>query len=154
MAIHKLEKITKRNKKRLGQGHGSGKVKTSGRGTKGQHARNKVPLFFEGGALPLKKRLPYLRGKGRNKSFRKTPLVVNIKYLEGLPKNQVVDIDSLIKNKIVKEGDAREFGVKILGDGNINQALIIKVPISKNAAKKIEKAGGRVELESSNKPEK
>jgi large subunit ribosomal protein L15 len=154
MAIHKLEKITKRSKKRLGQGHGSGKVKTSGRGTKGQHARNKVPLFFEGGALPLKKRLPYLRGKGRNKSFRKTPLVVNVKYLENLPKNQVVDVDSLIKNKIVKESDAKEFGVKILGDGNITQALVIKVPISKNAAKKIEKAGGRIELESPKKSQK
>jgi large subunit ribosomal protein L15 len=151
MAIHNLEKITKRGKKRLGQGHGSGKVKTSGRGTKGQHARNKVPLFFEGGALPLKKRLPYLRGKGRNKSFKKDPLIVNVKYLESFPKNAVVDINSLIKNKIVKESDAKEFGVKILGDGNITQPLIIKVPISIKAAKKIEKAGGHIEIETPDK---
>lgn len=146
MALNNLLKTTKRSKKRLGQGHGSGKVKTSGRGTKGQHARNTVPLHFEGGALPLTKRLPYLRGKGRNKSFRPTPLVVNIKYLEVLPKNSVVDIDALVKNRIVKESDAKEFGVKILGDGEIKQALTIKLPISKSAAKKIEKAGGKIEL--------
>ena len=151
MGIHNLEKIKKHSKKRLGQGHGSGRVKTSGRGMKGQHARNTVPLFFEGGALPLKKRLPYLRGKGRNKSFRKTPLAINVKYLSNLPKDLKVDIDSLIKYKIVKDSDAREFGVKILGDGNVSQPLVIKVPISKNAAKKVEKAGGKVEIDSPKK---
>lgn len=148
MALHSLVKVKKHSKKRLGQGHGSGRVKTSGRGTKGQHARNTVPLFFEGGSLPLTKRLPYLRGKGRNKSMRRTPLIVNVKYLNGLSKNQVVDLDTLIKNRIVKEADARTFGVKILGDGEIKQSLIIKLPISKSAAKKIEKAGGRVERDS------
>ncbi|MEK9207228.1 MAG: 50S ribosomal protein L15 [Patescibacteria group bacterium] len=145
MALHSLVKIKDNSKKRLGQGHGSGKVKTSGRGTKGQKARNKVPVYFEGGALPLIKRLPYRRGKGRNKSFRKTPLIVNIKYLNILPKNATVDIDTLVKARIVKEADAKELGVKILGDGEINQALVIKLPISEGAAKKIEKAGGRVE---------
>jgi large subunit ribosomal protein L15 len=144
--LNKLPKTVGKSKKRLGQGHGSGKVKTSGRGTKGQHARNTVPLHFEGGALPLTKRLPYLRGKGRNKSFRPVPLVVNIKYLNTLPKNQVVDLDALIKNRIVKEKDAKEFGVKILGDGELTQALIIKLPISRSAAAKVEKAGGKIEL--------
>lgn len=146
MGLSSLAKIKTRSKKRAGQGHGSGKVKTAGRGTKGQHARNKVPQRFEGGALPLTKRLPYLRGKGRNKSFRKNPIIVNIKNLEGFSKNQTVDIDSLVKKKIVKEVDAKEFGVKILGDGEIKQPLIIKVPISKSAAKKIEKAGGKIEV--------
>lgn len=145
MNLNDLPKIKKTSKKRLGQGHGSGKVKTSGRGTKGQKARNKVPMYFEGGALPLIKRLPYRRGKGRNKSFSKQPLIVNIKYLNNFSKNQVVDLSALIKAKIVKESDAKEFGVKILGDGNVLQALIIKLPISKSAAKKIEKAGGHVE---------
>lgn len=146
MGLSNLAKIKKSSKKRGGQGHGSGKVKTAGRGTKGQHARNKVPQRFEGGALPLTKRLPYLRGKGRNKSFRETPLVVNIKYLESFSKNQTVDVDSLVKKGIVKEVDAKEFGVKILGDGEIKQPLIIKIPISKSAAKKIEKAGGKIEV--------
>lgn len=146
MALNSLVKVKKNSKKRLGQGHGSGRVKTSGRGTKGQKARNKVPLFFEGGALPLIKRLPYARGKGRNKSFRREPLIVNVKNLNSFLKDQIVDINSLIKNRIVNAGDALEFGVKILGDGELKQSLIIKIPISKSAAKKIEKAGGRVEI--------
>jgi len=146
MNLNQLPKIKKTSKKRLGQGHGSGKVKTSGRGTKGQKARNKVPMYFEGGALPLIKRLPYRRGKGRNKSFNKQPLVVNIKFLNAFSKNQIVDLSALVKAKIVKESDAKQFGVKILGDGELNQALIVKLPISKSAAKKIEKAGGSVEL--------
>jgi len=143
--LNNLPKTVGKSKKRLGQGHGSGRVKTSGRGTKGQHARNTVPLHFEGGALPLTKRLPYLRGKGRNKSFRKVPLIVNVKYLNSFSKNAVVDLDALVKNRIVKEADAKEFGVKILGDGEITQALIIKLPISKSAATKVEKAGGKIE---------
>ncbi len=146
MALHSLVKIKHPTKKRLGQGHGSGKVKTSGRGTKGQKARNKVPTYFEGGALPLIKRMPFRRGKGRNKSFRNIPLIVNLKHLEVYKKGQVVDLDSLIKNKIVKAQDAKEFGVKILGDGEIKEALTIKVAISKSALKKIEKAGGKFEL--------
>lgn len=145
MALNNLTKITSKGKRRLGQGHGSGRVKTAGRGTKGQKARNTVPSHFEGGALPLTKRLPYLRGKGRNKSFRNVPIVVNLKYLESFSKDQVVDLESLIKGRIVKEKDAREFGVKILGDGEIKQPLVIKLPISKSAALKVEKAGGKIE---------
>lgn len=146
MGLNNIVKIKQRSKKRVGQGHGSGKVKTGGRGTKGQKARNSVPLFFEGGALPLIKRLPFRRGKGRNKSFRNIPIIVNVKYLSSLPKGSVVDVESLIKARIVKADDAKEFGVKILGDGDVSQPLVIKLPISKNAAKKIEKAGGRIEL--------
>ncbi len=142
--LNDLTKIKRHNKKRVGQGHGSGKVKTSGRGTKGQHARNKVPSYFEGGALPLTKRLPYLRGKGRNKSFSKKPIVVNVKYLNDFPKNQTVDLESLIKFKIVKSDDATKYGVKILGDGDLKQSLKVAVPVSKAAAKKIEKAGGQI----------
>ena len=146
MGLNNLKKIKESSKKRKGQGHGSGKVKTAGRGTKGQKARTKVPLRFEGGALPLTKRLPYLRGKGRNKSFRKTPLVVNIKNLEVYTKNQTVDINSLVKKGIIKDGEAKSFGVKILGEGKITQPLIVKLPVSKSAAEKIEKAGGKIEL--------
>lgn len=144
MALHSLTKIKKHNKKRLGQGHGSGKVKTSGRGTKGQHARNKVPSYFEGGALPLTKRLPYLRGKGRNKSFVGKSLVVNLTALNEFPKNQTVDVESLVKFGIVKGDAAKKFGVKILGDGTLKQSLKVAIPVSKSAAKKIEKAGGQI----------
>ncbi len=146
MSLNKLIKIKSKSKKRLGQGHGSGKVKTGGRGTKGQKARGKVPLYFEGGALPLIKRLPFRRGKGRNKSFRNVPLIVNLKYLVDFKKNDVVDVESLVKRGIVKANDAKEFGVKILGDGEIKESLIFRIPVSNSALKKIEKAGGKLEL--------
>jgi large subunit ribosomal protein L15 len=142
--LHELTKIKKHGKKRLGQGHGSGKVKTSGRGQKGQKSRNKVPQYFEGGALPLIKRLPYRRGKGRNKKVSTKPLIVNLSRLNSFPKSQTVYLEALIKFKIVKEDDAREFCVKILGDGEFTQALKIALPVSKSAALKIEKAGGQV----------
>lgn len=146
MNLNSLSKIKAKNKRRLGQGHGSGRVKTSGRGTKGQNARGKISLSFEGGALPLIKRLPFRRGKGKNRSFKKTPIIVNIKVLELLKDNSLVDLKTLIKEKIVDEKDAIEYGVKILGDGKISKSFVIKIPISKQAAKKIEKAGGKIEL--------
>lgn len=145
MALNKLKKIKKSSKKRLGQGHGSGRGKTAGRGTKGQKARGKVPLYFEGGALPLIKRLPFRRGKGKNKVFKKKPMIVNIKVLSLLKKDSIVDIETLIKNKIVDEKDAKMYGVKILGEGDLKIPLIVKLPISKGAASKIKKAGGHVE---------
>ena len=145
MDLHKLKKIKKSSKKRLGQGHGSGRGKTAGRGTKGQKARGKVPLYFEGGALPLIKRLPFRRGKGKNKVFKKKPLIVNIKILNLLKKDTIVDIETLIKNKIVDEKDAKTYGVKILGEGDLGIPLTVKLPVSKGAANKIKKAGGKVE---------
>ncbi len=145
MDLHKLKKIKKSSKKRLGQGHGSGRGKTAGRGTKGQKARGKIPLYFEGGALPLIKRLPFRRGKGKNKVFKKKPLIVNIKILNLLKKDTIVDIETLIKNKIVDEKDAKTYGVKILGEGDLGIPLTVKLPVSKGAANKIKKAGGKVE---------
>lgn len=144
MQLHTLQKTTKTRKRRLGQGHGSGRGKTAGRGTKGQKARGDIPLSFEGGALRLIKRLPFRRGKGKNKVFKAKPIVINIKVLNILPKNSIVDIDVLVAKKIVDGADAKKYGVKILGDGNISIPLQIKLPVSGGAAKKIEKAGGKV----------
>ncbi len=146
MNLSELQKITTRGKKRLGQGHGSGRVKTSGRGTKGQKARRNIPLDFEGGALPLIKRMPFLRGKGRNFSYQDKPEVINLKQLEKLPKDSIVDLTALIKHGLVKEKDAKKYGVKILGDGKLTNALVVKVPVSHSAKEKIEKAGGSVEI--------
>lgn len=145
MTLNKLEKITKKKKRRLGQGHGSGRGKTSGRGSKGQKSRRNIALSFEGGALPLIKRMPFRRGKGKNKVFKKKPIAINIKALNILKKDTVVDLDALIKNKIVDKEDAKIYGVKILGDGNLKVSLTINLPISKNALAKVKKAGGRVE---------
>jgi large subunit ribosomal protein L15 len=144
MKLNKLIKITKKTKRRLGQGHGSGRVKTSGRGTKGQKARYKIPLYFEGGALPLTKRLPFLRGKGKNASFRPKPIPVNLDKLSTFKKGCIVDIKALVSEKIVGEKEAKVRGVKILGRGKIENALTIKVAISKKAQEKIKKAGGEI----------
>lgn len=145
MKLSSLTKITKTRQKRLGRGHGSGRGKTAGRGTKGQNAKGSRPLSFEGGALPLIKRLPFMRGKGKNKSFGNKPIAVNVKVLNLLKKDTVVDIQSLIENKIVDSEYAKKHGVKILGDGDLSVSLIVKLPVSKGAAKKILAAGGRVE---------
>lgn len=144
MNLNNLSKITTKKKKRVGLGHGSGRSKTAGRGTKGQKARGDVPLDFEGGALPLIKRLPFLRGKGRNKQFKNGPYALNVGLLNNLPKNSVVDLDNLIKLKLVDADYAQKNGVKVLGDGDLSVALIVKLPVSKGAAEKIKKAGGTI----------
>jgi large subunit ribosomal protein L15 len=144
MALHTLPKLIDKKKRRVGQGHGSGRVKTSGRGTKGQKARNSVPITFEGGALPLIKRLPFLRGKMKNKSIRSKPVVVNLSDLSKLPKDSTVNLETLVKHRIVKEIEAKRFGVKILGDGEVNVSLKIALPVSEKAKVKIEKANGTI----------
>jgi len=148
MNLTTLEKTVTYRRKRVGQGHGSGRGKTSGRGTKGAKARGDVPMDFEGGALPLMKRLPFLRGKGKNKVFQPKPVVLNVSALNKLPKNTVVDVANLVKLKLVAEKDVKYAGVKILGDGDLSVALTVKVPVSKSAAEKIAKAGGSVDSNS------
>lgn len=144
MKLSTLPKIVARSKKRLGRGHGSGRVKTSGRGTKGQKARENIKLTFAGSSLQASwlKRLPLMRGKGKNKSFGKKPVIVNVKYLNGLKANTEVTLETLQKAGIIDQSVTK---VKILGDGELSVPLTIKLPTSKGAVKKIEKAGGKVE---------
>ena len=142
--LHELPKITDKKSKRLGRGGGSGRGKTSGRGTKGQKAHEKVRIGFEGGQLSLIKRLPLYRGKGRNKRFQNKTLVVNLKVLNILPPNTQVTRETLVTYKILMVEDAKNARIKILGDGELKHALIVHLPTSKSAAKKIEKAGGKV----------
>ncbi|MDP3941429.1 MAG: 50S ribosomal protein L15 [bacterium] len=144
MKLHESAKLTTKRKKRLGRGHGSGRVKTSGRGTKGQKARHSIGLGFEGGALPLKKRMPFLRGKARNKQIFAKPVGINLLSLKNLPGNTVVDIPTLVKYHIVSEKDARTRGVKLLGMGEVTVSLTVKLPVSASARTKIEKAQGSV----------
>lgn len=142
----KLPKIVVRGKKRRGRGYGSGRGgHTVGRGTKGQKARGKVGILFEGLKMKksLIKRLPMQRGKGRFKA-REKPLVVKLAYLNLLPAGSKVDTALLVKYGIVKESDARKLGVKILGNGEVKKRLTISLPISKSAANKVEKAGGKI----------
>jgi large subunit ribosomal protein L15 len=146
MELSKLPKTTAGRKKRVGRGIGSGKGgHTSGRGQKGQKSRSKVGLLFEGTKVrkSLIKRLPMMRGKLRNKSFAQDHVILNVKYLNLLKDKTEVTVESLIKAGLVTE-EARQYGVKILGDGELQKSLTVKLPTSKGAQKKIEKAGGKV----------
>ncbi len=149
MHLHKLAAITKKSKRRLGRGSGSGREKTSGRGTKGQKARGSISPGFEGGQLRLLKRMPFNRGKNRNDSFKAKPYVVNVSLLNAFADKSTVTIEALVKNNLVPQS-ALKTGVKILGSGELNKKLTVMVPFSKGAQAKIEAKGGSVS--SSKKP--
>ena len=142
----KLLKTVTRRAKRLGRGYGSGKGgHTVGRGQKGQKARGKVGVMFEG--IKMKKsfikKLPLQRGRGKFGPHNK-PVIIKLRYLNLFASGAKVDLNALIKQGIVERADAEDFGVKILGDGKLEKKLTIEVPISKHAAKTVEKAGGKV----------
>ena len=130
-------------RKRKGRGPGSGLGKTCGRGIKGQKSRSGggVRLGFEGGQMPLARRLPK---RGFFNKWGKEISEVNVGDLERFDAGVVVDIDALKASGLVKQiGD----GVKLLGNGEIDRALIVRVHrVSKGAKAKIEAAGGTVEL--------
>lgn len=130
MEQYHLQKIVQRSKKRLGRGHGSGKVKTSGRGTKGQKARDSTRIGFEGGQLPLIKRLPLLRGKGRNGSQSGKAFPLAVEKLNTIPAGMTVTLETLKKYHMIEPTVTR---VKILGKGKLTKKLTIAVPCSKSA---------------------
>jgi large subunit ribosomal protein L15 len=141
-----LPKIKTKKKKRKGRGYGSGKGgHTVGRGQKGQKARSKIGILFEGVKMKKSfiKRLPLRRGKGKFKA-RPKPIIVKLEYLNLLPAGSRVNIETLVKHRIVDVKQAKSFGVKILGDGEMKKKMVIELPISKSAAKRIEKVGGKV----------
>lgn len=144
MKLSTLPKLITKKAKRLGRGEGSGRGKTSGRGTKGQKARGTVRSGFEGGQLPLIKRLPLYRGRGRNKGFSRHQLVINLKALNVFPPKTEITRETLVAYKFFKKDDAKDLRIKILGDGELKHPLTVRLPTSKSAARKIEKAGGKV----------
>jgi len=146
ISLSKLPKTAKVSKKRLGQGHGSGRGKTGGRGTKGQKARGKIPLRIKMPGVSFVKRLPLFRGRHKNKRSSTRALILNLKDFSEIKAHSVIDVEFLIKQKLVKKAESELYGVKILGDGEIKIPLTVKLPISKNARKKIEKAGGKIEI--------
>lgn len=147
MNLDNLAKTTEKSKKRIGRGHGSGKGgHTVGKGKYGQKSRKgKIPLMFEGtkNKKSLLKRLPLLRGKGKFKSFRAGPVIINLKYLNLFKEGEVVNLDTLVSKKLISKED-KVFGVKILGEGELNFPLTVEVRTSKGAREKIEKVGGKV----------
>jgi large subunit ribosomal protein L15 len=128
---------------RKGRGHGSGNGKTAGRGHKGQNARSGggVRPGFEGGQMPLYRRIPKRGFKCRNS---KEIIAINISLLDVFDDGSVVDIDALKSKGLVS--NPRD-GVKILGNGEISKNLTVKVNyFSKSAKEKIEAAGGKAEV--------
>ncbi len=127
---------------RRGRGHGSGNGKTAGKGHKGQKARSGAPrIGFEGGQMPLYRRLPKRGFKNRN---RKEIVGINIGALEVFENDSVVDVQALMDRGIVK--NPRD-GVKILGNGELTKKLDVKVnAYSASAKEKIEALGGTTEV--------
>lgn len=134
---------SRKKKKRVGRGNGSGHGGTSCKGHKGQNARSGggVKPGFEGGQMPLSRRLPK---RGFRNKFRKDIIAVNLEQLNKFEEGSVVDPDTLLEQGIIKrKGD----GVKILGKGDIPYPLTLKVNnISRSAREKIEASGGSVEV--------
>ena len=130
--------------KRLGRGIGSGLGKTSGKGHKGQNARSGggVRVGFEGGQMPLVRKLP--RRGFNNSIFAKRYSIVNVSDLNKFDANAVVDANALIEKGILSK--IEEYGVKILGNGKLEKALTVKAnKFSASALEKIKKSGGKVE---------
>jgi len=130
--------------KRLGRGIGSGLGKTSGKGHKGQWARSGggVRPGFEGGQMPLARRIPK---RGFNNRFRKEYVVVNLSDLASLPAGTVVDYGFVSENGLAKEVK-NNVGLKVLGNGELKVALTVRAAkFSAKAKEAIEKAGGTAE---------
>ena len=127
---------------RRGRGHGSGNGKTAGKGHKGQKARSGAPRpGFEGGQMPLYRRLPKRGFKNRN---TKEIVGINVDALERFEKDTVVTVETLLETGIVK--NTRD-GVKILGNGELTKKLTVKVDaFSEGAKAKIEAVGGTCEV--------
>ena len=128
---------------RVGRGHGSGNGKTAGRGQKGQKSRSggKVRVGFEGGQMPLYRRLPKRGFTNRNS---KEIITINVDVLKRFEDGAEVTVESLLASSAIsKAGD----GVKILGNGELTKKLNVKVnAVSETAKSKIEAAGGTVEV--------
>ena len=130
--------------KRVGRGPGSGHGKTSTKGHKGQKARSGGGKAggFEGGQMPLYRRVPK---RGFTPRERRLYAIVNVKALNGFPGGSIVDPLALVDARLIKRSDRA--AVKLLGDGEISQALTVKVhAVSRSAKQKIEAAGGLVEV--------
>lgn len=136
-------KGSRKNSKRVGRGHGSGWGKTAGKGHKGQNARSGggVRPGFEGGQMPLQRRIPK---RGFNNIFAKKVIAINVGELEKFGEGSVIDANELINIGLVK----RDFDkIKILGNGTLSKSLTVKAQMfSKSAVQKIEAAGGKAEV--------
>ena len=147
MQLHDLKpnEGSKKDRKRIGRGPGSGAGKTSGRGTKGQSARSGggVRMYHQGGNLPIFRKLPFLRGEGFTPLNRTRYSEVNLDNLKVFKAGSDVTPESLKEAGLLKD---EHKPIKIMGRGEIDVALKVKAhKITEGARQKIEKAGGSVE---------
>jgi len=137
------EKGQKKGRKRVGRGVGSGAGKTAGRGSKGQNARSGggVRPGYEGGQMPIHRRLPK---RGFKNHFKKVFAVVNVQDLNRFAADMIVDEVAFVKSGLVK-GDRD--GIKLLGKGELQVPLTVRIDkISASAKEKVEAAGGKIEV--------
>lgn len=133
-------------RKRVGRGHGSGHVKTSGRGQKGQKARtgSSIPAHFEGGQTRFATRMPYLGGF--KNPFRKEYIVVNLSDLKVFAAGEAVNTQTLASHGLIRASQTKGM-LKVLGNGKLDHALSVKAhKVSASAREAIEQAGGAVTL--------
>ncbi|MGD8844276.1 MAG: 50S ribosomal protein L15 [Desulfobacteraceae bacterium] len=145
MKLHELKPAagSTKNRKRLGRGVGSGWGKTAGRGNKGHNSRSGggVRPGFEGGQMPIHRRLPK---RGFTNIFKKEVAIINVRDLDRFEAGAVVDASALVEKGLVK---GRRDGIKLLGQGDISIALTVQInAVSRSAKEKIEAAGGSVEV--------
>jgi large subunit ribosomal protein L15 len=132
-----------KSKKRVGRGPGSGFGKTSGKGHKGHNCRSGggVRPGFEGGQMPIHRRIPK---RGFTNIFRKKYAIINIRDIKMFEPDSIIDEKELVRKKLIS---GKRDGVKLLGNGEIERSVTIKVnKVSETALRKIENAGGRVEV--------
>ncbi|MEJ2158394.1 MAG: 50S ribosomal protein L15 [Desulfobacteraceae bacterium] len=145
MKLHELKPAqgSTKNRKRIGRGVGSGWGKTAGRGTKGHNSRSGggVRPGFEGGQMPIHRRLPK---RGFTNIFKKEIAIINVGDLARFEAGSVVDEAALTKSGLVK---GPRDGIKLLGNGAVDVALTVQInAASRSAKEKIEAAGGTVEV--------
>lgn len=143
LSLHDLKPASgsKKKKIRVGRGEGGRRGKTAGRGTKGLLARSKLRPGFEGGQTPLTMRMPKL--KGFTNPNKEEYAIVNLSGLESFEAGSEVSPDSLRERGLIRHRGL----VKVLGEGEIDRALTVRVhAVSASARKKIEDAGGSIEL--------
>ena len=145
MKLHELSPVAGSTfeGKRKGRGHGSGNGKTGGRGHKGQHARSggKVRAGFEGGQMPLARRVPK---RGFNNIYAKPLTAINVAALNRFEDGAVVDAAALIEAGIIA---SCPYGLKVLSNGNLTKKITVKAAaFSASAKEKIEQAGGKAEV--------
>ena len=151
MKLNSLNLIKKKSKKRLGRGIGSTKGKTCGRGHKGQKSRSGVAIkSFEGGQMPLYRRLPKRGFKSFNNQVKKSVAIINLSKIQEFLKkkkispNSKLNLSTLQKSQLVNKKYSK---LKLLGSGDVREKFDIETNfISKSAKEKVEKLGGKITL--------